>query len=194
VIQALIFDFDGLILDTESPELQIWQDIYDEYGQEFPVDEWVRTVVGATVANLDPVTRLEELTGKKLDHQTIHDQAHRRRLEWQATLPPLPGVAEYLDSARLQGLRLGIASSSPHAWVDGYLRRLGFESLFDTVICREDAARIKPHPDLYLRAQSVLGVKAEQAIAFEDSPNGVKAARAAGRRPRAFSRLRIPSS
>ena len=77
MIQALIFDFDGLILDTESPELQIWQDIYSLHGQEFPVDEWVRNVVGATVANLDPVTRLEDLTGNKLDHQSIHDQAHR---------------------------------------------------------------------------------------------------------------------
>ena len=83
---------------------------------------------------------------------------------------------------RLQGLRLGIASSSPHEWVDGYLHRLGFEGLFDTIVCREDAARIRSHPDLYMRAQIRSRGEPEQAIAFEDSPNGVKAAQAAGLR------------
>jgi HAD superfamily hydrolase (TIGR01509 family) len=182
VIQALIFDFDGLILDTETPEVQIWQELYARYGQEFPLDEWVRTVVGATAANLDPVAQLERLTGLPLDRQALHEQAHRTRLDWQAVLPPLPGVSDYLDSARRLGLRLAIASSSPHAWVDGYLRRLGFYDLFDAVICREDAPRIKPDPDLFLAALSALHVRADQALAFEDSPNGVKAARAAGLR------------
>jgi len=182
VIQALIFDFDGLILDTETPEVQIWQKLYARYGQEFPLDEWVRTVVGATVANLDPVALLERLTGLPLDRQALQDEAHRTRLDWQATLAPLPGVADYLDSARRLGLRLAIASSSPHGWVDGYLRHLGFSDLFDAVICREDAPRVKPAPDLFLTALSTLHVRADQALAFEDSPNGVKAAKAAGLR------------
>lgn len=182
VIQALIFDFDGLILDTETPEANIWQELYARHGQEFPLDEWVRTVVGATVANLDPVAQLERLTGLPLDHQALYEQAHRTRLDWQAVLPPLPGVVNYLDSARCLGLRLAIASSSPHGWVDGYLRRLDFYDLFDAVICREDAPRIKPDPDLFLTALSTLHVRADQALAFEDSPNGVKAAKAAGMR------------
>jgi HAD superfamily hydrolase (TIGR01509 family) len=182
VIQALVFDFDGLMLDTETPEVQIWQELYARYGQEFPLDEWVHRVVGATVANLDPVTRLERLAGLSLDHQDLYEQAQRTRLAWQVVLPPLPGVADYLDTARRLGLRLAIASSSPHAWVDGYLRRLEFYNLFDAVICREDASRIKPEPDLFLAALSALHVRADQALAFEDSPNGVKAAKAAGLR------------
>ena len=182
MIQALIFDFDGLILDTETPEVQIWQDLYARYGLEFPLDEWVRTVVGATVDNLDPVAELERLTGLTLDHQSLQEQAQRTRLEWQVTLPPLPGVADTLDSARCLGLRLAIASSSPHGWVDGYLRRLGFFDLFDAVICREDAPRIKPAPDLFLAALSALHLRADRALAFEDSPNGVRAAQAAGLR------------
>lgn len=180
MIQALIFDFDGLILDTETPEVKIWQELYASYGQEFPLDEWVRTVVGATVANLDPVTRLEHLTGLPFDRQTVHEQAHQARLDWLAVLPPLPGVAEYLNTARSLGLSLAVASSSPHAWVDGYLHRLDFYDLFDAVICREDAPRIKPEPDLYLAALSALHVRADQVLAFEDSPNGVIAAKKAG--------------
>jgi len=180
VIQALIFDFDGLILDTETPEVQIWQELYARYGQEFPLDEWVRTVVGAAVANLDPVAQLERLIGLPLDRQALHEQAHRARLTWQDILPPLPGVADYIDSARRLGLRLAIASSSPHVWVDGYLRRMEFWNLFDAIICREDVPRIKPAPDLFLTALSALHIRADQALAFEDSPNGVKAAKAAG--------------
>jgi HAD superfamily hydrolase (TIGR01509 family) len=182
MIQALIFDFDGLILDTETPEVQIWQDLYAHYGQEFPLDEWVRTVVGATVANLDPLAQLERLTGQPLDRQALHEQVQRTRLDWQSDLPPLPGVADYLDSARLLGLRLAVASSSPHGWVDGHLRRLGFYDLFDAVICREDAPRLKPDPDLFIAALSALHLRADHALAFEDSPNGAKAARAAGLR------------
>jgi HAD superfamily hydrolase (TIGR01509 family) len=182
MIQALIFDFDGLILDTETPEVQIWQDLYSRYGQEFPLDEWVRTVVGSTVANLDPVTQLEKLTGQSLDRTALQEQAHRTRLDWQASLPPMPGVVDYLDSASRQGLRLAVASSSPHAWVDAYLKRLDFYDLFDAIICREDSSRLKPAPDLFLAALSALHLHADQALAFEDSPNGVRAAQAAGLR------------
>jgi HAD superfamily hydrolase (TIGR01509 family) len=182
MIQALIFDFDGLILDTETPEVQIWQDLYSRYGQEFPLDEWVRTVVGSTVANLDPVARLEKLTGQSLDRIALHEQAHRTRLDWQVSLPPMPGVTDTLESARRLGLRLAVASSSPHGWVDAYLKRLDFWDQFDAVICREDAPRLKPSPDLFLAALSTLHLHADQALAFEDSPNGVRAAQAAGLR------------
>ncbi len=182
VIQALIFDFDGLILDTETPEVQIWQELYARYGQEFPLDEWVRTVVGNSIASLDPLARLERLIGWPLDRQVLEEEARRTRLALQTGLPPLPGVAEYLDSARRLGLRLAVASSSEHAWVDGHLHRLGFYNLFEVVICREDAPRIKPDPDLFLAALSALHARADQALAFEDSPNGVKAAKAAGLR------------
>jgi len=182
LIQALIFDFDGLILDTETPEVQIWQELYGRYGQEFPLDEWVRTVVGASVANLDLVSRLENLTGLPLDRQALQEEARLTRLSWQSVLPPMPGVADYLDSARLLGLRLAVASSSPHGWVEPYLHRLGFYGLFDAIICREDAPRLKPDPDLFLAALSAIHARADRAIAFEDSPNGVKAAKAAGLR------------
>ena len=182
MIQALILDFDGLILDTETPEVRIWQDLYSRYGQEFPLDEWVRTVVGSSVSNLDPVVQLEKLTGQALDHTALHEQARRTRLDWQASLPPLPGVAEYIASARRLGLGLAIASSSPHAWVDAYLKRLGFFDKFDSVICREDAQRLKPFPDLFLAAINSLHLRPDQALAFEDSPNGVRAAKVAGLR------------
>jgi HAD superfamily hydrolase (TIGR01509 family) len=182
VIQALVFDFDGLILDTETPEAGIWQDLYTRHGQEFSLDDWVRSVVGATVDNLDPVVQLERLTGQPMDSIAIYEHANRTRQSWLELLPPLPGVADILDSARQLGLRLAVASSSPHSWVDGFLRHLKFFDLFEAVICREQVLHLKPAPDLFLAALEALHTPAGQAIAFEDSPNGVRAAQAAGMR------------
>jgi HAD superfamily hydrolase (TIGR01509 family) len=94
----------------------------------------------------------------------------------------MPGVLDYLQAAKRSGLRLAIASSSPHAWVDTHAKRLGIFASFDHVICAEDVApgRTKPHPDLYLLALERLQVRKDEAIVFEDSPNGVRAARSAG--------------
>jgi HAD superfamily hydrolase (TIGR01509 family) len=96
--------------------------------------------------------------------------------------PVLPGVLDYLQEARRLGLKLAIASSSRHAWVEGHGGRLGILDYFDKIICRDDVAegRTKPNPDLFLLALERLGVQANEAIVFEDSPNGVKAAQAAG--------------
>jgi beta-phosphoglucomutase-like phosphatase (HAD superfamily) len=97
-------------------------------------------------------------------------------------MPALPGVTDYIQAARRLGLRLALASSSPHAWVEGYLRQLGLKEDFDAIICREDVRRIKPDPELFLTALEALKLGAAEALVFEDSPNGVLAACRAGLR------------
>ena len=180
MIKALLFDFDGLIMDTESPDVQVWQAIFAEQGVDFPLDIWLRDVVGATAANFNPAAYLGSATGRTYDLSALREQAGAYRLEIQSRLSALPGVTETLAAAKTLGLKLAIASSSPHAWVDRYLAQLGLAGTFDAVICREDAAAIKPAPDIFLKALQVLGVQANQALVFEDSPNGVLAARRAG--------------
>ncbi len=180
MLQALIFDFDGLILDTETPEVEVWQVIYREHGHELPVDEWMKTVGGYGLSNFDAATHLSELTG--LDPAPLRA---RYRVEADRIVhasPVLPGVTDLLDEARARGLGLAIASSSPHAWVDSHLARLGLAARFNRVICADDVAagRTKPNPDLFLLALDQLKVRKEAAVVFEDSPNGVRAARAAG--------------
>lgn len=182
MIKALLFDFDGLLMDTESTEVQIWRNIYGGYGADFPLDTWVHKVVGSTDANFDAAANLAAVTGRTLDLPAIRRQARSLRLELQSRLPALPGVHAILPSARSLGLRQAIVSSSPHWWVDGYLRQLQITDFFESVICREDAAQVKPAPDLYLKALERLGLPAEEGLAFEDSPNGVLAARRAGLR------------
>jgi HAD superfamily hydrolase (TIGR01509 family) len=179
-MKALLFDFDGLLMDTESPEVEIWREIYTGHGVEFPLDIWLTRVVGSTDDNFDAVAHLAVLTGRDLDVLAIRQQARRMRLERQSVLPALPGVEALLAAARRLGLRQVIVSSSPHWWVDGYLEQLHITHFFEHVICREDAPRPKPAPDLYLEALRRLDLPAGECLVFEDSPNGVIAARAAG--------------
>jgi len=181
-IKALLFDFDGLILDTETTEFLVWQKIYHEYGQEMLPETWGQVVGGYGISNFDGALHLAELVGDGLDPKELHT---RYRSESDALIlqqPVLPGVVDYLDEACRLGLRLAIASSSPHSWVDTHLTRLGLADRFEAIICRDDVlpGRTKPHPDLFLKALDVLGVTAGEAVVFEDSPNGVNAARAAG--------------
>jgi HAD superfamily hydrolase (TIGR01509 family) len=181
-IRALIFDFDGLILDTETPDYEVWCSIYREHGFELPREEWGKIIGGYGLSDFDAAEHLVVLSRGRLDSVSLRD---RHRLESHAmTLSQavLPGVMEYLNEAKRLGLKLAIASSSPHSWVDTHATRLGVFDYFDKIICADDVGlgRTKPNPDLFLLALDRLGIRKNEAIVFEDSPNGVRAARSAG--------------
>src|SRR5215212_2963942 len=182
MIQALIFDFDGLILDTETPEFTCWQNIYREHGFELPIEEWGKIVGGYGLSDFDAAEHLSHLSQGRLDSASLRA---RNRLESHNIIMrqgPLPGVKEYLEEAKRLGLKLAIASSSHHAWVDDHAKRIGVFDYFENVIAADDVGlgRTKPNPDLFLTALSRLRVPKEAAIVFEDSPNGVEAANRAG--------------
>ncbi|HSQ39698.1 MAG TPA: HAD-IA family hydrolase [Anaerolineales bacterium] len=180
MLQALIFDFDGLILDTETPEVEVWQTIFREHGHELPVDEWAKTIGGYGISTYNAATHLAQLTG--LEAEPLRARYRRESDERIHASAILPGVLDLLTEARTRGLRLAVASSSPHDWVDSHLSRLGLADRFDKVLCSEDVAagRTKPNPDLFLLALDQLKVRKEAAVVFEDSPNGVRAAKSAG--------------
>ncbi len=182
MIKALIFDFEGLILDTETPEYQVWQAIYREHGFELPQQEWGKIIGGYGISNFDPAKDLARLTQGRLDSVSLRDRHRAESAALYLLQPVLPGVMDYLHAARRLGLKLAIASSSSHSWVEGHGERLGILDCFDKIICREDVApgRTKPNPDLFLLALDRLEVRSEEALVFEDSPNGVKAAQSAG--------------
>ena len=180
MITALIFDFDGLIVDSETPDFDAWREIYAEFGHDLKMETWGQNVGGMAASTFRPYPYLESLTGRNLSSLNLSARATEQAMARILSLPPLPGVLEMLTTAKQAGLRLAVASSSPHRWVDGHLARLGLDHFFDAVRCADDVARTKPEPDLYLSALDALKVSADQAIAFEDSPNGVRAARSAG--------------
>lgn len=175
-LRALIFDFDGLIVDTEASSFAVAQEAYRRHGFELPSDQW-RRCVGAAV---DPYGHLQRLVGPAVDLTAVRAEQEVRHRAAVAQLGPLPGVAELIAAAAARGLRLAVASSASRRWVEGHLQRIGALDAFHAVRCRDDVRRTKPAPDVYLAALDGLGVRAAEAAAFEDSPNGAQAAKAAG--------------
>ena len=179
MVQALIFDFDGLILDTEGPEFQAWQEIYTAHGCELRLEVWAQGI-GTAADTFNPYDHLETLYRQPLLRDALRQQCHQRSAELIEQQAVLPGVKDYLLEARRLGLKTGLASSSSHAWVEGHLGRLGLLPQFDCIKCSDDVAQVKPDPALYLAVLTELNVPPQQAIAFEDSPNGILAAKRAG--------------
>lgn len=180
-IRALIFDFDGTILDTETPEFEAWQAIYARYGVELPLEIWTDSIGrGHDTVTFDPYTHLEALLGRAIDHAAVRQAKRARFTQQLETEPVRPGVLAYLKEAQKRGLLLGVASSSDRAWVAGHLERYDLLSFFNVIRCSDDVTRTKPDPELYLTACTALGVAPSEAIAIEDSVNGLKAAQAAG--------------
>lgn len=181
-VRALVFDFDGLILETEMPAYQAWVEIYREFGHELPKELWL-DYIGREGGWFDALAYLEGLVGPRDDRDAITKRRDERKTELVMAVAETAGLRDLLTEAKSLGLRLAVCSSSTPKWVLGHLERLGLRGLFDHVQCRDrPELRAKPAPDLYVAACAGLGVRADEAIAFEDSRNGMLAAQAAGMR------------
>ena len=179
-IRALVFDFDGLLLETEGPLFRSWGETYAAFGLDLSIEEW-SAVIGTADA-VDPLDELERRTGRRLDRQALHAARRARRDELLEAQAPCRGVLDLTGQCLELGLAMAVASSSPTVWVRTHLERLGLLDRFAYLACFEGRGAPKPAPDLYLRALAALGVEAEECIAFEDSHNGLLAAKAAGLR------------
>ena len=179
MIRALIFDFDGLILETESPIYQSWQELYQSYGRQLSLEQW-ETILGTNEGTFDPMVELEAQVGSLQDRENVLSQVRQRELDLISAQPVLPGVRDYLVEAKKLGLKVGLASSSPCAWVTGHLSRLSLIQYFDCIYARDDVRRTKPDPELYLTVIDEFRVRSDEAVVFEDSPNGILAAKRAG--------------
>ena len=182
MIRALIFDFDGLILETEMPAYQAWAEVYREFGRELPKELWL-DYIGREGAWFDALAHLEGLVGPRDDRDAINARRDARKTALVMAVAETAGLRDLLTQARSRGLRLAVCSSSTPKWVLGHLDRLELRGFFDHIQCRDRPdLRAKPAPDLYLAASAGLGVRPVEAIAFEDSRNGMLAAQAAGLR------------
>jgi HAD superfamily hydrolase (TIGR01509 family) len=179
-IRGLLFDFDGLLIDTETPSRRAYEELYREHGHELPLDKWA-TLVGTIGAEWDPDAHLEQLVGRPLDHVALAERRRAREFELCELEDLRPGIDDYLAAADQRGLKTAIVSSSNTDWIDRHLRRLQRAEGFDAIVAADgDVARAKPQPHLYLEALDLLGLQPSEAIAFEDSVNGIRAAKGAG--------------
>ena len=179
--QAIIFDFDGLILDTEWPEFQAWHEMCQQYAVDLTIETWLPCIgTGVTTQVFSPYDYLTAHASQPLDRDAFYAQLRRKHKALVEAQPILPGVESLLREARQQHLGLAVASSSSRDWVEGHLERLGLLEYFDALACGPEVSHTKPYPDLYLAALEKLGVYASHAMALEDSRNGMLAARNAG--------------
>lgn len=177
-IDAVIFDFDGLLIDSETPLFEIWQDIYRERGCELRLEDWQYAL--GTFGGFDPYLDIESRTGASPDRATLAPVVRAQHYERCAALPLLPGVGDLLSEAQAASLKAAVASSSAIEWVGPFLDQHGWRARLDAVCTRDDVTQVKPAPDLFLLAAARMAVPPERCVVFEDSPNGLRAARAAG--------------
>lgn len=176
-LRALVFDFDGLICDTETSEYETVREVYESFGVDLPLAVWQRRIGTYSRHWLD---ELEDVVGPISDRDRLLEDrviAHHARVYAE---PALPGVVELMEAAATADVGIAVASSASSDWVDEHLGRLGLADLVGCVSCRAEGVPAKPAPDVYLAALGRLGVTAAGAVALEDSPNGLAAAHAAG--------------
>lgn len=179
-VLAVVLDFDGLIVDTETPIFESWRKAYRRRGHDIGLDLWQHAL--GTHGGFDPLEHLDSLCGGALDREATLAEVKAASAQGCDGQPLMPGVEQLLRDARALGLGRAVASSSSFGWVDGWLRRHGIRDLLQAVVARDDVRRVKPDPELFLLAASRLGVAPERCLVFEDSPNGMRAARDAGMR------------
>jgi HAD superfamily hydrolase (TIGR01509 family) len=177
-ISSVIFDFDGLIIDSETPLFDIWASIYATHGATLTMDRWQHAL--GTQGGFDPFEHLSTVLAETLDRHTLADFVRDEHWRLCGEQPLLPGVRERVEEARALSLGVAVASSSPSAWVHPWLERHELLPLLDAVCTRDDVQRVKPAPDLFLLAAERLGSDPAACVVFEDSPNGLRAARTAG--------------
>jgi HAD superfamily hydrolase (TIGR01509 family) len=184
MIRVLLFDFDGLLVDTEPPGYESWREVYVEHGVDLSVEAYRPAVgTGSSISlvdgGFDAIAHLEGLIGRPVDRDEIVERRLRRKLELCESAPLLAGVHELLGRARELGLRTAIVTRNTEEWVARHSARLGLLHAWDAIVCANEEPTMDK-TELYLRAIEQLGVSPGEAIAFEDSPSGVEAAARAG--------------
>lgn len=177
-IKGIIFDFDGLIIDSETPVFHAWQRLYREHGLTLIKRDWTE-IIGRSSKDHDPMRDLADIAGDNFEEEEARKKVSRWEQELLAKEEVLPGVEELIATAEAAQLKLGVASSSSRQWVQGHLERLGLYEHFETLVCSDDVRQAKPDPEIFRKAVDALGLKPDQVIVLEDSPAGVLAAKRA---------------
>ena len=178
-IKGIVFDFDGMILGTETPELKSYESTYQEYGIPFPIKEYEKNI-GSVLNDNSPIQYLaiildgDKILQPKFRHKLNNLKSH---LIVKEHVPPV-GL-DYLKETTSLGLRIGLASSLDSTWINYRINRLGLRKHFYCILTKDDVKKVKPFPDIYLLPLSRLGLSNSEFVVLEDSPNGVSAAKSA---------------
>ena len=176
---AVIFEFDGLLVDTEYAIYSSWERVFASCGHPLPLDLF-NQCLGSGYTHWNPGEHLEKLTGRAPTGKPSAGAPMGRNRQDHGNARPPAGAGELIRNLGEAGTPMGVASSSSHRWVDGWLNRLGIMPYFQTVVCRDDGLPVKPDPALFLKAAENLGKSPSECLVLEDSQNGTTAAHRAG--------------
>jgi HAD superfamily hydrolase (TIGR01509 family) len=189
-IEAVVFDMDGVLVDTEHLWDEVREALTEEWGGRY-TPEAQEAMMG--MSSLEWSRYLHETVGLREQPDVINDEVVRRMLaRYETDLPVVPGAVGAVRRLAAEGLRLAVASSSNRELIDAVLRRLDLGDVFDVTVSSEEVARGKPAPDVYLEAARRLGVGPARCVAVEDSASGIRAAHAAGMRVLAYPNRHYP--
>jgi HAD superfamily hydrolase (TIGR01509 family) len=189
---AVVFDMDGVLVDTEHLWDEVREELTEEWGGRY-TREAQEAMMG--MSSLEWSRYLHEKVGLREPPEVINDEVVRRMLARYATdLPVVPGAVDAVRRLAAEGLRLALASSSNRELIDAVLLRLRLSALFEATVSSEEVARGKPAPDVYLEAARRLGLDPTRCVAIEDSASGIRAAHAAGMRVIAYPNRHYPPS
>lgn len=177
MIKGIIFDFDGLILDTETPLYRAYNEVFQSYQTELPLEIWQKEV--GTSSTFNSLDYLERQINRKVNQEELRKRTQEKIAYRISIEKARPGVHSYLKEARRLNLKIGLASSSSYRWVSEHLKRLNLYHYFHCIKTADDVERVKPDPSLYIEAAKCLGIDVENCLVFEDSANGAKAAKLA---------------
>lgn len=177
--RAVIFDFDGLLVDTEYAIYSSWARVFASCGHPLPLDLF-NQCLGSGYTHWNPGDHLEQLTNRTFNWEIINARRQEEIVRDLEHTGLLPGARELICRLAEVGTPMGVASSSSHRWVDGWLNKLDIMPYFQTVVCRDDGLPVKPDPALFLKAAENLGMPPSQCLVLEDSQNGTTAAFRAG--------------
>lgn len=181
-LRGLVFDFDGTMIDTETPVYDSAREMYEAHGVTAPTkDEWILSI-GHTSQPIDIYDDVVDRSAETLRREDLVAARRRRTGELVPALALRSGVEAWIDHADAEGIPLAVASSSPEEWVRPHLESRGLLQRFVTVSCAGGEVPGKPDPAVYRIAHEALGLPAHECVAIEDSPAGVRAAIAAGMR------------
>ena len=174
--RALIFDFDGLILDTESAEVDIWNDLYAQVGLTFTMDAYINAIGSNSPEDFHPAILLADREGEQRSFEQIRKDFREIAYLRCGQLEAMDGVVDLIKNAKTKGYLLAVGSSAAYSWVHTHLNRLELLNAFDVIVTFDDVENAKPAPDIFLKVLEKLDISAEKALVFEDSQNGVLAA------------------
>ena len=177
-IDAVLFDFDGTLCNTEVENLRLVQDVLRQMGAEVPIAELEVLTGGEDRVTVPPILEKYSVSGTIDDYERLRDNCYRTYAEASLTLEP--GALDLLDGLRARGVKVGLVSMTVARCILTGIARLGILDRFDVVVCGDMVEHRKPAPDPYLHAAELLGVDTSACVAVEDSPTGIASAKAAG--------------